>query len=158
MRVTQIWCYFCQWRISDEKTLDKLKLRLLVQNDWPVTFKRVKGMEVKNRSRNCSRYMITNATHGSEWNLFVIRDIIWTGETRIGSEDRHQHPDFNGYVVIMQETVLVYKKCILKFLGETDGTSPWQLIIKWFWSKINSQYYTWNFSKIWSHSGSHRLF
>lgn len=101
MRVTQIWCYFCQWRISDEKTLDKLKLRLLVQNDWPVTFKRVKEMEVKNRSRNCSRYMITNATHGSEWNLFVIRDIIWTGETRIGSEDRQSNANILILMVML---------------------------------------------------------
>lgn len=30
-----------------------------------------------------------------------------------------QCPDFNGYIMIMQENVLVYKKCILKCLRKT---------------------------------------
>lgn len=59
---SQLW-YSCQGvepESNQEKTWDKFKLRNILQNNWPVNFKSVKTMKVKDKLRTALEWKIVH--------------------------------------------------------------------------------------------------
>lgn len=74
---------------TNEETLDKPTLRVLVQNDCPIIFKSVKGMKVKIKTLFQIQDNCTQSSYDFKWNLLNIGDIIWTtSEMHLGSEEK----------------------------------------------------------------------
>lgn len=76
---------------SYEEVSDKIKLRDILQNDWPVVFRNAKVMKTKERLSNCSILKKTKetwqlmATHDFQQDLCAIKTIL--GTTWTGAED-----------------------------------------------------------------------
>lgn len=106
---------------TNEETGNKLKLRVLVQNGLQSS--RVKGIGGgggADRSRDCSGYMIINATHDIECNIWT------TGETQTGSKE--QTVLYTNILVLMV-ILWLFRRMSLFIRKAYSSVWGWQYII-----------------------------